>query len=528
MDQTTKRQQSEFDEIRKFLFMVLGNWYWVIAALLLALAVAYAINRYTTPIYNIYTTILSKKYYRQTSKNALDVIQGGEYFSTDKDINREITVLKSHAIVSEAIRRLHWEVSYYKEGRIKTSEFYKNSPITVALDTMSSNLPYEVMFQCTLKPASFAIHSEDPQWDNVFNHKTFHYNQYNKINGFIFKVSLDQESYARSDDPTVSFKVNNLNQLTGEYRGKLNVGWAAKGSAVLNLSVTVPYPQKEEDFLDKIGEVIVEKSIIDKNFVAIKTIEFIDNQMTVLSDSMLVLGDILQKLKLSNPDLNMGSEKLFSKINDLQEQKQKLMLANNYLDYLTEYIRTKSTSEIIAPNTAGVESSLLDGLIQDYVNRKMELSAKSTQLMKNSPLYKYQNKESMDMLSELESGILESIETSKAKNTFEIKEIDKQVAQWGKSTRTVLDDEGEFAHYKRIYDLAGQFYSMLLTQKLNANIAKASQEADYEVLDSPRLSGGPIVPKTQRNYTFAVILGLGIPSWHHLYYWFFQSFHRVS
>ena len=491
--------------------MVLANWYWVAGSLLLALAVAYAINRYTTPIYNIYTTILSKKYYKQASKNALDVIQGGEYFSTDKDINREITVLKSHAIVSEAIKRLRWEVSYFKEGHIKTSEFYKSSPISVVLDTMSEHIPYEVMFQCTLKAGTFTVHSEDPDWDNAMKGKTFQYGRYNKVNGFVFMVNLDQKDYVKSDDPTVSFKVNDLNGLTSEYRDKLTVGWVAKGSAVLNLSVTGPYPQKERDFLAKIGDVIMEKSIIDKNFVATKTIEFIDQQMGVISDSMLVLGNILQRLKLSNPDLTIGSQQLFNKINGLQDQKQKLQVANSYLDYLANYIRTKSKSEIIAPNTAGVEASMLDGLIQEYVTKKMELSSKNTSYIERSPIYQKQKKESEDMLAQLESGIMESIETSKAKNNFEIKNIDSQVSTLGQSTRTVLDDEGEYAHYQRIFELAGQFYSMLLTQKLNANIAKASQESDYEVLDSPRLSGGPIVPKIQRNYTFAVILGLGMP-----------------
>jgi capsular exopolysaccharide synthesis family protein len=52
---------------------------------------------------------------------------------------------------------------------------------------------------------------------------------------------------------------------------------------------------------------------------------------------------------------------------------------------------------------------------------------------------------------------------------------------------------------------------MLLTEKVTASIAKASQESDYAVLDTPRLAGPAIKPQKSKNYTYAIILGLGLP-----------------
>ncbi len=512
LDQESKKQPSDIDEIKKFLFRVLANWYWVLGALLVALLVAFLINRYTTRIYSVYTTILSKKYYRSTSKSAADVIQGGEYFSTEKDINREITVLKSHAIVSEAIQRLDWGISYYKMGNVLISEMYPTSPVGLIVDSLSSVVPYEVMFQCTLRPDGFRLTAEeDEYWQSAMPTRTFAYGQSHNVGGFIFQLNLHQAEYPRTSDPVIYFKINDLNQLIAEYRNKLMVSWVTKGSAVLNLSVTGPYPEKEKDFLAKIGEVIVEKSVIDKNFTAVKTIEFIDDQLSNLADSLVTLSGMLQSFKMENRDLVLGSEQLFTRINALEEKRLELLLINNYIDYLGNYIQSKSDNDIIAPNTMGVNTSLLDDLIGQYVELKMQLSTQSTELMRKSPIFKYQNQESEDMLAELERGMMESIETSRARNNFEIEQINERVTALIGDTRDVLGDEQNFAQYQRIFSLAERFYSTLLTEKLNANIAKASQEPDYEILDSPRVAGPPIQPRTSRNYTFAVVLGLGIP-----------------
>ncbi len=109
-------KKNEVEEIKKYFFLVVRRWYWVVSSLVLCLVIAWLINRYTTKTYNIQTTILSKKYERQSTRSAFDAIQGDEYFSTIKDISREITILKSRTMVSEAIYRLKWNVSYYKKG----------------------------------------------------------------------------------------------------------------------------------------------------------------------------------------------------------------------------------------------------------------------------------------------------------------------------------------------------------------------------------------------------------------------------
>ena len=108
MEKNINNQRTEVDEVKKFISNIFANWHWVALSLFISLSIAFLINRYSKPIYSVYTTILSKKYYKSRSSRTMDVLQGSEYFATQKDINWEVSVLKSYRIVTETIKRLDW------------------------------------------------------------------------------------------------------------------------------------------------------------------------------------------------------------------------------------------------------------------------------------------------------------------------------------------------------------------------------------------------------------------------------------
>ncbi len=61
MDQTeynNPRFEEDSLDIKKYLFKILFNWYWFAISIFIALAAAYLVNRYTTPIYNVSATVI--------------------------------------------------------------------------------------------------------------------------------------------------------------------------------------------------------------------------------------------------------------------------------------------------------------------------------------------------------------------------------------------------------------------------------------------------------------------------------------
>ncbi len=506
-----KKNRSEIEDIKLFLMILLGGWHWILASLLLALAIAFFVNRYTPEEFSATTYILSKKWDRESTTNAMDVIQGGEYFSTSKDITRETMVIKSWTVISDVIRRLNWRVTYSRKGNIRTAELYKSSPVLITYDT-TSLVPYEIGFKCTvISGDTFMLSTDNEGWNARINEKKFIFDRQYDIGKFRFTMHLKDKRFSAQSDPDIWFKINNINRLIGEYRGKLIINWVAKGSAVLRLSTVGYVPQKEIDFLKSLSVVLKQLSVQYKNSMADSTIVFINERLHYITDSLMNLGNAIQKMKLANLDLSRGSTTLFQRISELEEKKYELMLANQYLSYLEEYIQQKSKTDVIAPSTIGLDASLMDNLIVQYITLRMEQTVSGSKLIKGTnPMFQVAETEKQEMLDELEKSILESIGTLKASNQFQINAIDEKVILVSNSIRNLLSEEREFVDYKRINQLNEQFFTMLLTKKVEVSIAKASQQPDYEVIDRPTV-GGPIVPRISRNYIIAVIIGLGLP-----------------
>ena len=505
------KKRSEVDDMKLFLMILLGRWPWILGSLIITLLVAYFVNRYTPEEYSATAYILSKKWDRQSTSNALDVLQGGEYFSTSKDITRETMVIKSWTVIGEVMRRLNWKVTYYRKGNIKTSELYKSSPVLLNYDS-ASVLPYEVSFKCTvISNDTFALSSENKSWNKRLEGKKFLFDREYNIGKFKFSLHLRNKDYYLQEDPDIWFKINNVNRLIGEFRGKLNINWVAKGSAVLRLTTTGYIPKKEIDFLNALSTVLKQLSVQYKNAMADSTIVFINDRLNYITDSLVNLGNAIQKMKLANLDLSRGSTTLFKKISDLEEKKYELILANRYLNYIEEYIKTKSQNDVIAPSTIGLNAGLMDNLILRYIDLRMQKTVSGNELIKgDNPMFKIKEKESQEMLDELEKSILESIGTLKASNQFQIDAIDDKIELVSNSIKDLLSEEREFVDYQKINALNEQFFTMLLTKKVEVSIAKASQQPDYEVIDKPSVSG-PIVPQVGRNYLIATVIGLGLP-----------------
>ena len=78
---------------------------------------------------------------------------------------------------------------------------------------------------------------------------------------------------------------------------------------------------------------------------------------------------------------------------------------------------------------------------------------------------------------------------------FNIRQIDDRIHEYISNMGGLLEEERELTDVQKIFNLNEQFYVMLLTEKVTASIAKASQESDYAVLDTPRRSGPAIKPR---------------------------------
>ena len=141
-----KKQDSEIEFLKKVAFRLVRRWYIILASMLVAACAAYALVFYSTPVYMINAQIVTKKW--NNARTPLNDISGDAFFRKTPDIRQEIALIKSWENVYRTVSSLDFEVRYFLEGKIRTTEVYKDKPFTVAFDRKSKVIPYGVRFFC--------------------------------------------------------------------------------------------------------------------------------------------------------------------------------------------------------------------------------------------------------------------------------------------------------------------------------------------------------------------------------------------
>ncbi|MBA4055397.1 MAG: capsular biosynthesis protein, partial [Marivirga sp.] len=113
--------------LKRVLDRIIRMWYVLVISLTVAMVIAFLINRYSTRIFPVKASIIIK----ENEENA-----GAKFLYNNALINpyrnflNEIYIMKSYPLLQEVIEDLGFEVSYFREGDIMTTEYYvKDFPV---------------------------------------------------------------------------------------------------------------------------------------------------------------------------------------------------------------------------------------------------------------------------------------------------------------------------------------------------------------------------------------------------------------
>lgn len=501
-------EQDSFKTVRKYGALVLRRWYMVAGSLLVALFVAWLINRYETPLYQINAAIITKKFEEDRTAGLLSGLPyGASYFTQRIEVFQEIPLLKSNDKIERTLNLLDFGISYYAEGEIKTSEIYGDVFFRVELDSAQRNLPYGVpIYLDNYDETGFGMWSPNEYLQKQFAGRRFGFNQWLETGGFRFRVNLHgglrSQAMAR-----YFFVINSPRHMVSDYRSRLQIAWRQQGSAILNLTLRSALPSKDIEFVRRYIDVVIELGLEEKNEYATNTIHFINEQMAQISDSLLQFQRRIDNYKLDHRDLIGGSTFILDRLNEIDRQKAEYTLANRYYDYLQRYIRLNRAERVFAPNLIGLNAPLLDGFVESYIQSKMEDRIDLNPYNEKNPLILRED----EMKQRLEDNIFENIAELRFANEAMIDELDNKSGFYISSMREFQEGASELMQLQRLYSLNENLFNLLLQKRTEASIARASTTSDYQIVEAPDYSMKPIYPNKEKIYTTAIALGLGLP-----------------
>lgn len=470
-------------------------------------------NRYATPVYRLQTRITTSKYSEKQPNMVPGLVDASFFLKGIRDMYEEIPTLLSPSRIGAAVDRLKYRVSYFSKGFIKTVETPKGVGFDVKVDTViEADCPFDIpIFVNQIDESSFMIHILDDSWEKRVGGKKYFFGSFLKLGKSIIKIKNTNGRINESDK--YYFVLNRRSSVINEYRSKLQINWALRGSSMLDISLPSELPERDILFLNAYYNVIAEMGLKEKTESLNSTIVFIDEQMKYVTDSLLYYQAIMDKMKLKDRKLMLGTDYIFTEFKKLDEAKANIILNERYFDYLTDYFDANSNQEVFAPSVNELSIKPGDEWVSKFMEDKLKEKLFKTEENAKNPLI---NRED-SLKRKLVKGIYESIRSARERNQEELADINKQTDELYSSISDVQVDYREFSGYMRVYQLNLTLFDLFIKRKTEAAISKASATSDYKIIDAPYYSRVPFRPDKQFNLLLAALLGLFLPIGFFLY-----------
>lgn len=531
MASRNKTEPSIFTNYQELFKKIISFRYVFIVSMVIVFAIAYLYNTYTTSRFEVFSKIRPIRG-EGASIVSNDLFRGLQAFSANNEIEDEINNLRSYSTVLSTINQLNFEVAYYQEtGRFfkKTTELYTESPFLVTFDK-SHNQPINTRFFIyQLSDSTFHLSASEKE---AYLYKFVERQVTGKVNSFSVDTILNFNEPFRNSylNFTISKRPGfyNLNLksttrnyfvffndeiLARSYLGGLSVSRITQPSSILTVTFRGQNLGKTIDFLNNFLAIYFENNLSKKNAVANHTINFIDSQISEVSDSLNISGTMLREFRSRNQvtDLGFQGQMILGQLQQVDEEIIRLRRHERYYNFLLEYLREHETdySGIVLPSAMNVE----DPLITQQIGALISLSSERANILstkgENNPFLT----EVDGQIRVQKQGIIESVRNNLNTMSSTINDLSYRAQRHSGQISNLPRTELNMISMQRRFDLNDELYTFLLQKRSEAAISLASNQPDYEVLEPARaITSGQVAPRTTLNYMIAFVLGLLFPT----------------
>lgn len=504
----------EFDEnesvnLKRYISLFISNWYWFAIALLISLSIAYGINRWSEKAYTISATLLIKG---DQNVNLSNIFPGSDAYRSQQNLKNEIGILKSFDLNRRVMRQLpDFYTIYTKVGKrgIAETRLYKDCPFVVVFDSLEKQT-FGRRIDIRIIPDNKYILRINGNRDFV---KELSFGERFREMGFDFIIKPRSEAFSYDPDNSNKyyFSFTSPEALANFYRGKLSVSPVDEDASLVQLTTSGFVPEQEADYLNMLMKVYLDFGLEYKNLTAAQTLNFIEEQLGTISDSLKRAERALENFRLVNRLIDLSREGMMiqSKLEGIDAEKTKLQMQKSYYEYLKSYIDSKrEDGDIVAPSVMGVTDQMLMGLVSQLT----QFQQQKKQLAMNL----YDSAEPLKLIetniTSVRQAISENVADGLANIENSIRETDRRLQGVEKEISRLPSTEREMINIQRKFDLNNTVYTYLLEKRAEAGIAKASNVPDNRIIDQAgSYSTYRIRPKEKQNLMIAIMLGLLIP-----------------
>jgi tyrosine-protein kinase Etk/Wzc len=522
---------SDAFNIKGLILTVLSYKYFYIASFAICLTIAFIINKFSPTIIEVNSIIGPVDDKRTSLLGTNELFRGMGAFSQSRNLENDINSLKSFSLISSTINKLNLEVGYYKEKDHifkQNEQIYPESNFGITIDK-SHVQPINTRFYVKiLDNLSFRLTASADKVTlynyvdnlivselNVVKIDTIcRFNEIISNKNFKFLVSLNKDQFVPNskDESLFYFELYHLDFLTMEYLGKLDVKPVSIKSSLINVFFQGKNIDLTIDFLNKYLQTYLDDNLSKKNKIAVNTINFIDSQISEISDSLLMNESKLKDYRSANQvtDLSFQGQKALEQMTKIETDITNLQVQERYYNYILDlFSKNKDMAGLAPPSAANIVDPIMNQLIMELITLNTQRSSiLSNNAEKNLFLGQIENKIKLS-----KQAIIENVTNNMHTLNLTQNELNSRAEKLSKEISKLPRTELNMVGMQRKFNLSDAIYTFLLQKRSEAAITRASNYPDYEILEPARkISNTILSPKTMVNWMLAFFIAFMIPT----------------
>ncbi len=488
------KEKTETNIFKQIIYKYLPFWPLFVVSVSISLLIAYVNLRAQVPVYVAAGKVLLK----DPNKGGGDskVLDALNIFSEKKIVDNEIIVLRSTDIMQEVVKDLNLFGTVYNKGNVRTEELYKaNSPIEFkVLDKDKFNSWGKYFFSIDWKEKVVLIDNKTVHFDST---AVLGENLVRLVINYDYNPNLIGKNYFVQFAPAVG--------KAGSITPGLSISPYSYSSTVLNVSLSTPVPEKGVDILAKLFEIYNKDAIADKNQIAVSTLQFIDDRLSLVTFQLDSVEKNIAGYKANSSviDLSGQAGNYFSKVKDLDEKNSQLDLQLELLNDVKNYAKSKGKNTGTVPSLMLLNDGKLAGLLDNLYSAEVTVEGLQNVTGERNDAFLLANAE----VSRMRNDIFENIANIRSNILTQKKQINAQISSNNHLLQEIPQKERVFLDISRQQAIKNNIYTYLLQKREETALSSASTSADLRVVEAP-YSYGPIAPIAKNFYLTGLIVGL--------------------
>lgn len=486
--QPALNQPDDEIDLKRLFFILLRKWYWFLACLFLSVSLAFLFGKYRSQAYLVDTSIIIPQ---KNKAFNLETMFGNQFPGmADMSISTEVELLRSYTLNYRVVENLNWRTIWFQREVFGWKGLYTNEPFRIREHENEINIE-DIWIE--IRPEADSTYLVSASGTGMLNNAPVDINcsSAGKFGEDFQNEFFNFTLYLKDDISRVAgerfrFRFTNRSRLTLEYLERLNIASADKLSDVIRLSVQGTEALREIRYLNELVRVYLDLKLEQQTTTQKRSLQFIDNQLSGISDSLIVAGTTFTEFRSRNQiiDLSAQGELVMTQLGDIEKNKSQQQMQLEYFVNLLAYLgKSDGIKQVVTPSVVGIQDPSLNALVLKLSELYSRREVLSFSAYENNPTLVLLNKEISQVNEQLRENLVNLIDNAR----LTIQNLDARYHTMNAQLNNLPGQEQELINIRRQYDLTSEIYTYLLQKRAEIEISLASTVVDIQIIDPARV-----------------------------------------